>query len=158
MNFELIYASKEYKDVINNLMQFYIYDFSEYLGYHVEDNGLYKPYENLDGYWNDENRKFPYIIMKGKKYAGFILIQKDQSENDFFSIEEFFIMKKYRREGIGKAAAIKLFTLYKGNWQIHQRENNLPARGFWKNVIGEYTKGRFSERFENGRSIQNFRN
>jgi hypothetical protein len=43
MNFELIYASKEYKNVINNLMQFYIYDFSEYLDYNVEDDGFYKP-------------------------------------------------------------------------------------------------------------------
>ncbi len=158
MTFQLIYASKQFKDVIKNLMQFYIYDFSEYLDYHVENDGLYKSYENLDSYWDDESRKFPYIVMKGKKYAGFILIQKVQSENDFFSIEEFFIMKKYRREGIGKASAIKIFNLYKGDWQIHQRENNLPARQFWKNVINEYTKGQFSERCDNGRSIQYFRN
>ena len=24
---------------------------SEYLNYNVEDDGFYKPYENLEGYW-----------------------------------------------------------------------------------------------------------
>ena len=42
MNFELIYASQDYKNVIKNLMQFYIYDFSEYIHYDVEEDGLFK--------------------------------------------------------------------------------------------------------------------
>ena len=57
-------------------------------------------------------------------------------------------MKKYRRAGIGKAAAVQLFNIHKGNWQVHQRENNIAAHQFWKNVIAEYTKGDFSERVE----------
>src|SRR5215210_3036465 len=157
MNFELIYASKDCINVIRNLMQFYNYDFSEYINHDVEEDGLYKAYPDLEKYWKEEGYKFPYIIKKGEKYVGFVLVNKNKSDTYYFSIAEFFIMKKYRREGIGQEAARQLFTLHKGDWQVHQRENNIPAQEFWRKVINKYTDGQFSERLENGRRIQNFR-
>ena len=33
-----------------------------------------------------------------------------------------------------------------------------PAQLFWKRVIDEYTQGQFTERFEDGKRIQNFDN
>ena|SRR5215217_112906 len=157
MDLELLYARENDLDVIENLMQFYIYDFSEYIDYDVEADGLYKFYPGLEEYRKEKNGKFPYIIKKGEKYVGFVLVKKNKTDEAYFSIEEFFIMKKYRRAGIGKAVARQIFTLYKGDWQVHQRENNIPAQEFWRSVINEYTNGQFSERFENGRRIQNFR-
>jgi len=158
MSFELIYASPNYKDVITNLMQFYIYDFSEYVDCDVEEDGLFKAYPNLEDYWKKGSNKFPYIIKKDEKYIGFVLVKTIESEKSHYSIAEFFIMKKYRKEGIGKAVAKQVFNLYKGQWEVHQREYNVPAQKFWNKVISEYTNGNFSERFENGRRIQNFRN
>ena len=46
MKFILLKALEEHKIVIQNLMQFYIYDFSEYNKYDVEDNGLFATYSN----------------------------------------------------------------------------------------------------------------
>ncbi|MEP7254031.1 MAG: GNAT family N-acetyltransferase [Ginsengibacter sp.] len=158
MNFEIIYASREYHDAIKNLMQLYMHDFSEYVEQDVEEDGLYKPYPGLEDYWNQDTGKFPYIIKKENKYAGFILVKRNVSVTDSFSIAEFFILKKYRKAGIGRAAAKQIFDLYKGNWEVHQRENNLAARSFWEKVIHEYTSGQFSQRLENGRTIQHFRN
>ena len=157
MNFQLIYASKDCLNVIKNLMQFYIYDFSEYMDYDVGEDGLYKAYPDLEEYWKEKNAMFPYVIKRVEKYVGFVLVKKNNSDKEYFSVAEFFILKKYRRAGIGKAAARQLFTLYKGDWQVHQRENNIPAQEFWRNIINEYTNGQFSERFEDGRRIQNFR-
>ena len=158
MNFELTFASQEYKEVIKNLMQLYMYDFSEYVDQDVEPDGLYKPYPKLEDYWNEDAGKFPYIIKMNNKYAGFILVKKNESITDSFSIAEFFILKKYRRAGIGKGAAKQIFDLHKGDWEVYQRENNLPARSFWIKVIDEYTQGQFLQALENGRAIQNFRN
>src|ERR1700750_1236830 len=124
MNFELLYASPDYKYVIRNLMQFYIYDFSPYVDYDVEEDGTFKEYPGLEDYWTDKDNKFPYIIKKDGKYIGFVLVNTLRSENDYFSIAEFFIMKKYRRAGIGKAVAQQVFDLRKGQWEVHQRENN----------------------------------
>jgi len=154
---ELIYAVAAYKEVIRNLMQFYVYDFSGYVDYDVEENGLFGAYPGLDDYWKEPADKFPYIIKKGGKYAGFALVKATRSEREAFSIAEFFILKKYREQGIGKAVATQLFGLYKGFWEIHQRQNNQPAQQFWIKVISDYTKGQFSDRFENGRRIQYFR-
>ena len=154
--FELVYASKDYKEIIKNLMQFYVYDFSEYIDCDVEENGLYKAYSNLEDYWKDENYKFPYIISQAGKLVGFSLVDKCKSPENYFSIAEFFIMKKYRRKGVGKGVAKQLFSIYKGDWQVHQRENNIAAQEFWKTVIGEYTSGKFTERLKHGRKIENF--
>lgn len=159
MNLTLLQATKEHKIVIRNLMQFYIYDFSEFVRYDVEDNGLFAPYPDLEDYWEGDNNKFPYIIKKDDKYVGFVLVKFISSKGQsYFSIAEFFILKKYRHEGIGKAIAIKVFNLHKGQWEVYQRDNNKPAQIFWIKVISEYTKGHFKERLENGKRIQNFEN
>ncbi|MEJ7679877.1 MAG: hypothetical protein WKG06_18870 [Segetibacter sp.] len=88
---------------------------------------------------------------------GFVLVRFIESaERIYFSIAEFFIMKKYRQEGIGKAAAGQIFNMHKGLWEVYQMESNKPAQMFWKKVIDEYTKGQFEERFENGRRNTKF--
>jgi len=157
MDFTLLHASNEHRVVIQNLMQFYIYDFSEYVKYDVEGNGLFAPYPDLKDYWEKDNNKFPYIIKKDDKYVGFVLVKLVSSESrSYFSMAEFFILKKYRREGIGKAIALKIFEFHKGQWEIFQKESNKPAQLFWNKVISNYTKGQFNERFENGRRIQYF--
>lgn len=157
MNFELINASPDHRDVIQNLMQFYIYDFTEYLGHDVEADGLFKAYADLDEYWIEGTGKYPYMIKRDGKLAGFILVNEITTDKKYFSIAEFFIMRKYRRSGIGKPAAKQIFDLHKGDWQVHQREINLPAWKFWINVMREYTQDNFTERIENGRRIQNFK-
>ena len=159
MRFTLFKASIEYKTVIQNLMQFYIYDFSEYLNYDVEGNGFFSPYPNLSDYWEKDTNKFPYIIKKEDKYVGFVLVKIINSNaRSYYSIAEFFILKKYRLKGIGKAIAFNIFNLHKGEWEVFQKETNKPAQIFWNKVISEYTKGQFKEYFENGKRIQNFVN
>ena len=139
-------------------MQFYMYDFSEYTRYDVEDDGLFAPYADLQDYFEGDN-KFPYIITADDKYVGFVLVKFTSSKDrSYFSIAEFFILKKYRHEGIGKAIAIKVFNLHKGQWEVHQRDNNKAAQIFWNKVISEYTEGHFKEHLENGKQIQNFEN
>ena len=159
MNVKLIKASSEYQPVFKNLMQFYVYDFSEYLRFDTESDGLFKPYPNLEDYWKNDNDKFPYIIEREANYVGFVLVKRILSEKrNYFSIVEFFILRKYRREGIGKAIAMDIFNLHRGEWEVYQKESNIPAQLFWNKTIDEYTKGRFIERLENGRLIQDFEN
>ncbi|MFS0871980.1 GNAT family N-acetyltransferase [Paenibacillus xylanilyticus] len=157
MKYELIQASKAYKDVIKNLMQFYIYDFSEFVQCDVEDDGLFRAYPYLDDYWNEVDYRFPYVIKQGDKYIGFVLVRSIESEErNYFSIAEFFIMKKYRKAGIGKAVAKQIFDMHKGHWEVYQLESNKPAQQFWNKVIHEYTQGNFTDRVEGGRRIQDF--
>ena len=159
MNFIFVKASLQHKKVIENLMQFYYYDFSEYVKHDVESDGLFPPYPNLEDYWTSENDKFPYIIQKESNYVGFVLVKRINTENqNHFSIGEFFILRKYRREGIGKAVASEIFNLHRGIWEVYQKESNKPAQEFWNKTISAYTKGIFRERQEDGKVIQNFEN
>jgi predicted acetyltransferase len=159
MNVEIIKASGGYKQVISNLMQFYMYDFSEFTGSDVEPDGLFGDYLQLENYWKEENQRFPYIIKKDEKYMGLVFVRIIQTEEkQYFSIAEFFIMRKYRRKGIGRMVAEQVFNLHRGQWEVYQMEANKSAREFWRKIILEYTKGRFKERIENGRTIQSFNN
>ncbi|RXZ77429.1 GNAT family N-acetyltransferase [Paenibacillaceae bacterium] len=157
MNYELIKASEDYKAIIENLMQFYIYDFSEFERCDVEEDGLYEAYPYLEDYWIEVNNRFPYVIKLDGKYVGFVLVRFIESKDrNYFSIAEFFIMKKYRKEGIGKAVAKQIFNLHKGQWEVYQLETNKPAQVFWNKTIDEFTQGNFKERIENNRKIQDF--
>ena len=140
-------------------MQYYIYDFSEFIKYDVENDGLFAPYPNLADYWKDDNNKFPYLVKQNDKYVGFVLVKLIQSnERNYFSIAEFFILKKYRRSGIGKLVAVEVFNLHKGYWEVYQKISNNPAQVFWNKVISEYTNGQFREKLEDEKRIQNFEN
>lgn len=58
---------------------------------------------------------------------------------------QFFVLRKYRRRGVGHAAANQLFTALPGRWQVGQMPLNTPAQAFWRRVISAYTHGDFVE-------------
>lgn len=47
MKYQLIKATLRHQIVFKNLMQFYIYDFSEYLKFDIEKDGLFAAYNDL---------------------------------------------------------------------------------------------------------------
>ena len=106
MNIHLIKASAEHHQVIVNLMQFYMYDFSIFTGSDVGQNGLFGNYPYLEEYWKEENQRFPYVIQKEGTYIGFVLVRFISIEGmNYFSIAEFFVMRKYRLKGFGRIVA-----------------------------------------------------
>jgi predicted acetyltransferase len=158
MNIQIIKALEEQRQVISNLLQFYMYDFSEYTGHDTESTGLFGVYPDLEKYWHDGDR-FPYLIKNDEKEIGFVFVRHIiAGERNYFSVSEFFIMRKYRRKGIGRQVAEQVLELHKGHWEIFQMESNIPALSFWRSVILDYMKGQYSERIENKRTIQCFDN
>lgn len=79
MIYEISKASIENKETLSNLLQFYIYDFTEFIDAHVEENGRFSEYP-LNDYWT-ENNHFAYLIRINGKYAGLSLSKKDRSRN-----------------------------------------------------------------------------
>ncbi|MGE5223053.1 MAG: GNAT family N-acetyltransferase [Omnitrophica WOR_2 bacterium] len=139
----VVYADKL---ILRNLMELYLYDFSEFDGMDVNAHGRFE-YRYLDHYWTEAGR-FPYFIRYDGRLAGFALVRDIEGEEGekVHRIAEFFILRKYRRKGIGKDAAIWLFKHFGGKWQVEELENNLPAQSFWRKVIGEITQGKFQEK------------
>jgi predicted acetyltransferase len=54
-----------------------------------------------------------------------------------FRLAEFFILKRYRRTGIGLHAAQALFDRFRGRWQLSILARNAPAIAFWRRVLGD---------------------
>jgi predicted acetyltransferase len=118
--------------------------------------GKYDTYEYLDEYWNSKDR-YPYLFKVQGNLAGFVFVRFVEEEPKYYySIAEFFVMKKYRRVGIGKKVAKRIFDLHKGDWEVSQVEKNKPAQQFWVSVINEYTEGKYTERKEGIKTIQAF--
>ncbi|WP_419880467.1 GNAT family N-acetyltransferase [Peribacillus sp. B-H-3] len=135
----------EKKAALRQLMELYQYDFSEFTDEDVNEFGEYG-YKYIDHYWTDETR-FPYFIMVGGKYAGFALIRKIE---EYYSMAEFFILKKYRRYRAGRQAAFQLFDQHRGAWEVSVIEENMPAEKFWRRTTSLYTGDHFKEGAKEG--------
>ena len=137
----------ERKSVLRQLMELCNYDFSIYDQADVNDYGFFG-YERIDHYWTDEGR-MPYFIKVDDKYAGFVLVghyTPKTATSAIWAINEFFIMKKYRRQGIGRHVARYVFEKYKGAWEVSQIYSNDVSRFFWEDVISEYTANGYEKR------------
>ncbi len=146
MNVEVTQASLDDKPLLQRLLELYQYDFSEYENIDLDSDGTYG-YAWLDHYWHEDGR-YPFLVRVDGKLAGFVLVnQITLLSNSEWSMAEFFIMRKYRRRGVGKTVAFYIFDKFHGIWEIHQLERNIPAQHFWRKIISEYTKGQYTEIF-----------
>ena len=62
-----------------------------------------------------------------------------------FRMSEFFVLRKHRRQGVGRRAVFTLFDRFRGKWEIFELARNATAISFWRRVIGEYGAGRHDE-------------
>jgi predicted acetyltransferase len=101
-----------------------------------------------------------YVIRADGRPAGFITVAaglRHLPAGVQFEVIDFYVAPKYRRQGVGRSAARQVFDRYRGRWQVLELDCNEPAKRFWREVIDEYTGGRFQnlnngaeQRFDNG--------
>lgn len=90
----------------------------------------------------------PFLLTAGARIAGFALVRDAMEEPapPPHSVAEFFVLRRYRRRGIGTEAAGQIIRSLPGRWVVRQAPANLPARAFWRRVARELTAGAFRER------------
>ena len=144
---ELKKASIEEKPIIQNLARFYVYDLSEYQKRKCPENGLFED-EDYIRYW-EEDGFTPYLIKFENELAGFALVDRGgSSEKVDHQMGEFFILRKFRGEGIAAQAAQTIFKRFPGNWEVMALSNNLPAIRFWDKCISDSTNGLYAKSSE----------
>jgi predicted acetyltransferase len=139
-------ASSTERVLLENLAQFYYYDFSEVLEFDVGNDGRFGGVD-LTPYWLDE-WKHPFLLRVDDKLAGFALISersKISGKSGVFDLTEFFVLRRFRRQGVGRAAAFAAFDRFAGPWEVRQREENPDATAFWRRTIDEYTRGVYED-------------
>jgi predicted acetyltransferase len=67
------------------------------------------------------------------------------ADPDVFDVAEFFVIRKYRRLGVGRRAAFLLWKGLPGKWIVRVSEGNRAAVSFWKGVVAEFTSGKVVE-------------
>ena len=123
----------------NQLYELYSYDFSEIVGLDVGEDGRYGV-DDLAGCWSEPWRR-PFLVRVDGKLAGFAIVDcrsRLTGDAETFDMAEFFIMRKYRRRGIGAYVAMHLFDRCPGRWEVRQSARNDQAQAFWRLVIGRY--------------------
>jgi predicted acetyltransferase len=118
-HFELISAPLEQEPILANLLQLYAHDFSEFHNVELGLDGRFV-YKQLPLYWSEPNRH-PFLIRVDDKLAGFVLVKKGSeiSGNDtVWDMAEFFVIRGYRRHGIGTLIAHEVWKRFSGKWEV----------------------------------------
>ena len=160
---ELVEAGPVDGPVIERLLQLYQYDFSEiepdWEGGRVDDGGVFRHIPAWR-HWNAPDHH-AFLVRVDGELAGFVLIKPAPDDwSDFASrmVDEFFIMRRYRRIGVGREVARRVFDRLPGRWALQQTPGNHAAQKFWRTVLAEYTGGRFEDVVFGGRPTQRFAN
>jgi predicted acetyltransferase len=125
-------ARPDQKPLIANLIQLYLYDMTESMPFPVGPDGRFE-YDFLDRFW-----RFPYLIQADGEIAGFALVIDEcplTGRKPCFFMAEFFVLKAYRRRGMGKAALAAILRCHPGDWHVGVPLANGPAQKFWSRAL-----------------------
>ncbi|RAK55055.1 GNAT family N-acetyltransferase [Phenylobacterium soli] len=143
-------AGPEKARAIANLFQLYVHDFTDFWTerrVEIGEDGRFPPYPPLESFWREPGRS-AWLIRADGQIAGFVLL------NDFshsgepldHSVAEFFVARHYRREGVGRAAALETISTRPGQWEIAVARKNAGALAFWREVAEAAAAGPVEER------------
>ena len=120
-------------------MELYAHDFSEFHRLELSADGRFG-YPALPLYWAEAGRRAFFIKVNGK-LAGLIFVKQGSEVTGDASVQdiaEFFVMRGYRTQGIGKEAARQIWERFPNKWEVRVMRANVGATRFWKRAIAEY--------------------
>lgn len=139
--------------VLANLLELYIHDLSAvFPGIELGADGRFG-YGKLSLYWSEPGTRFPFLIKCDARVVGFALATRGSPATDdptVFDVAEFFVLRRFRRTGVGRRAAELLWNRLPGKWTVRVSEGNSGALRFWPGVIAEHTGGSATERMHSG--------
>lgn len=141
MNIELRPVPFSEKDTLNNLLEKYNYEFSQYDKIPFGADGLYH-YWPLEAYWTEEKRA-AYFVMAEGVLAGFALINAHpECERPLdWAVAEFFVAYPYRRSGVGSEVMRQIFRRHSGVWHIKYHPANTASVAFWNGIARQHAAG-----------------
>jgi predicted acetyltransferase len=131
--------TRDQAPILHNLFELYVHDFSEYVPIDLQPNGRFDAGVS-DQWWAREDH-FPFFIRADAKLCGFALARRGSrvgGTSDVMDVAEFFVARGARRHGVGSAAAIALFGMFPGPWEIRIRRVNPSALAFWSQMAASW--------------------
>ena len=128
---------------VGRMLELYQYELSDIWDQDLDARGEYG--YDLERHALAE-RFFAHVALIEGRYAGFALVAPAiVTQTDGHWMEQFFILKKYRRSGNGLALARHVLDCHPGPWEIGQMPGNVAATTFWRAVLSRLVSGNFSE-------------
>jgi predicted acetyltransferase len=137
-------ATSREAPLLANLLELYIHDLSEVFPLvELGEDGRFG-YKKLPLYWSEPERRFPFLIRCDGRVVGFVLVTRGSpasDDPDVLDVAEFFVIRRYRRSGVGRRAIFLAWDRLPGRWIVRASEGNAGALPFWAGVIAEYSRG-----------------
>lgn len=138
MSIQLVPATAEQLPLIRNLYQFYAYESSDWEQEDVELDGRFYVHEAyLALYWQCPGWSAQLILVEGF-IAGFLLIERSEIPGvDALEFADLFILKKYRRQGIGRALVEQVILASQQPWVVSLYPQDPLGAPFWQAMLSE---------------------
>jgi predicted acetyltransferase len=140
----LVRASERDQPVLANLLELYTHDLSSvFPEVALGPDGRYG-YAKLPRYFSEPERCFAYLVRCAGELAGFALATRGSpafDDPDVFDVAEFFVLRRYRRAGVGRRAAARLWRAHPGHWSVRVFEGNADALDFWRGASAAVADG-----------------
>jgi predicted acetyltransferase len=139
MNVTVTPALRAQESIIQNMVQLYTHDFSEFWAGtargELGGDGRFDPYP-MDDYWSRPGWSAAFILSNGV-LAGFVLTNDEAHSGQpvDHNVGEFFILRKHRGQGVGRLAAEAIFCQQPGSWEVAVARKNVNAHEFWRKTI-----------------------
>ncbi|MEY4578845.1 MAG: hypothetical protein RL701_3548, partial [Pseudomonadota bacterium] len=146
-------VTRERESPLANLLELYVHDMSEWFPIQISEEGRFG-YAWLPTYWSDPEKRFPYLIYSEEGLSGFVLVtigSEGHADPNIIDVAEFFVLRRLRRSGVGRAAIQQLWDQRPGRWLVRVSEGNPAGQAFWSKVIRDYTADNFTEQRTPGR-------
>ena len=128
---------------LQQMLELYQYELSDIWPQEADAQARYG--YDLERHRQDE-RFHAHVALEGSQYAGLALVAPARvTRSEGFWMEQFFVLKRYRRQGTGLALARHVVHQHPGAWEVGQMPANTAARAFWRQTIAALTGGSFVE-------------
>ena len=131
-------ASAADATLLGNLLELYIHELSDvFPDLTLGPDGRFG-YPRLPRYWSEPDRRFAFLIRADGHTAGFALAKRGSpvaDDAEIMDVAEFFVLRRYRRLGVGRRAALLLWRRLPGTWTVRVAEGNRVGLTFWAEVL-----------------------
>ena len=144
IDIKILRVDRSHDPILRNLLEFYLHDMAEWFEFESGEDGRYT--YATEKFWGDDHDV--YFAYAGSIPIGFGLVGPAEPYTDSpetKDLEEFFVVRRHRRSGVGRAVAAHIWDANPGGWLVRVYQGNLPALPFWRGAIADYTRGEFGE-------------
>ena len=128
---ELELVANESRLIVENLLQLYIHDLSQFRFSRPNETGRFDHDDRYAVFFTDPDR-CAYLFRDDSGPVGFGLVRGLSEHRRLMA--GFFVVRGARRRNVGHDAALELLRRHPGVWEIPFQEENAGAARFWRVV------------------------